>query len=124
MSDALDDWTDELPASFMLCRDFGHNWAAWRALPLPDKTGYRRVLRCSRCHSERHQDITMSGRIMGGSYTYPEGYLAPTGSGALTGAHREHLRVTSTLRMIQKGKLKVVREADSAPARKQARRGA
>jgi hypothetical protein len=103
--DELDDWTDELPDRFLLCRDLGHLWRPMRAGI--EARSYWRIMRCTRCHTERHQTLTMRGEIVSGHYVYPDGYLAPAGIGHMSGDHRSHLRLQSLTRLIQ-------REAQSA----------
>lgn len=95
-------WSEDLPDSFIMCRDMGHTWRPFRARFSSDANGYERVLRCGRCKTERSQTISMSGLILSGAYTYPEGYQAPAGTGRIDGNGRGALRLESTMRLIAK----------------------
>jgi len=95
-------WSEDLPDSFIMCRDMGHTWRPFRARFNPEENGYDRVLRCGRCKTERTQTISMSGLILSGGYSYPEGYQAPKGTGRIDGNGRGALRLESTLRLIGK----------------------
>ena len=99
----LETWEEGLPESFLMCRDMGHTWkphtAAWEA----EENAYRRVLKCPRCRTLRTQWISPSGHLDGGShYTYPDGYTAPAGVGRIDGGGRDHLRLLSVLRTVDK----------------------
>lgn len=93
-------WADDLPDTFIACRDMGHTWRPFRAWYDPEERGYQRVLRCGRCKTERRQLISESGAILTGGYDYPEGYTAPAGTGRIDGEGRAALRLESTLRVI------------------------
>lgn len=97
---SIEAWTDSLDDTFLLCRDVGHTWRPFRAAI--EDSYYWRVMRCGRCKTERVQYLTMSGHIASGHYVYPEGYLAPKGSGPMYGDARDHLRLESVLRTISK----------------------
>lgn len=100
--DGYGDWAGELSDAHLLCRDIGHRWQAARAFQNEGGT-FERVLRCSRCHTERTQTITRDGYTGGNSYTYPAGYLAPKGIGSYDVDARADLRMASILRLIEKG---------------------
>lgn len=93
-------WAEELPDSYLLCRDIGHSWRPFRAFVQAD--GYRRTMRCQRCTTERHQDLSLRGHVLSSSYSYPEGYQAPKGTGYLAGEQRDGLRLESILRLVSK----------------------
>jgi hypothetical protein len=99
---AVASWSEDLPDSFLMCRDMGHTWRPYRAKFNPEENGYDRVLRCGRCKTERQQTISMSGMILTGHYSYPEGYQAPPGTGRIDGEGRGAMRLESTLRLISK----------------------
>jgi hypothetical protein len=78
------------------CRARGHAWEDWRA-HLFGRNGSRgamEILRCSRCGSERQQDLDRFGTVVKGRYVYPDGYLVK-GLGRLTGEDRGLVRLTS-----------------------------
>ena len=56
------------------CRVYGHNW---RPLQVSHRIGvYTIYQRCSRCHSERHQEVDERGYPLAGwQINYVEGYL-------------------------------------------------
>ena len=96
--DNITTWTDQLPDQLILCRDLGHTWRPARAWI--ETNAYGRVMRCARCKTERHQVLTMAGHVMSNRYDYPDGYLAPKGTGTFTTDDRDHLRLESVLRLI------------------------
>jgi hypothetical protein len=93
------EWAHDLTASQLTCRDFGH---AWRPLTARygDEGTIIRAQRCTRCRTEREQVLSLSGLILSGRYSYPDGYLAPAGIGRLTSSDRGVLRVESISRLI------------------------
>ena len=96
----ITDWAEELPERFLQCRDFGHSWRPWAVRFDREFNSYERSLRCSRCRSERHESLGMSGAKSSRGYTYPEGYQAPPGTGHLVLADRDELRIASIQRLI------------------------
>jgi hypothetical protein len=95
----LDEWVQDLPERYLLCRDIGHNWRPLTAR-ITDAHTYTRTMRCTRCHTERHQDLSIYGAILSSGYTYPDGYLAPPNSGRMTSDRRDGLRLESVQRLI------------------------
>jgi hypothetical protein len=93
-------WARTLTDAALLCRDIGHSWKPWTARWDPDSRSYDRVLRCPRCRSERHQLLDSHGHPVRGHYVYPEGYLAPPGTGRLIGGERDTLRLESVVRLV------------------------
>ena len=58
----------------LLCRTLGHAWFPVPAEKLP-KHGDAMWLRCERCDTERHDDISSgTGELWGRQYVYAEGY--------------------------------------------------
>jgi hypothetical protein len=98
---AVDEWAHDLTVSQLTCRDYGH---AWRPLTAryADEGTIIRGQRCTRCRTEREQTLSLSGLILSGHYTYPDGYLAPAGIGRLTSADRGTLRVESITRLMSR----------------------
>lgn len=90
---------EELRTTFLYCRELGHNWKPWRAT-LHAGT-YERVLRCTRCRTERVQELTASGHLLSNHYRYADGYQSK-GLGRLVGDDRDALRMTSLLRFTEK----------------------
>ena len=77
-------------AVHLVCRDLQHAWEPHTARKI--KSGFVRVLVCSRCSSTKTQRLDRHGFIMQTSMTYVQGYLRP-GQGRLTRADRAELRV-------------------------------
>lgn len=96
------EWSHDLSDNYLLCRDLGHTWRPFNARWDPEQDGYIRVLRCSRCKTERSQLLSATGMVDSGSYDYPDGYQAPPGTGRLTGEGRGALRLESVMRLIDK----------------------
>lgn len=96
--DSITTWTESLSDSLILCRDLGHTWRPARAWI--DNSSYGRVMRCARCKTERHQELTMAGHVVANRYDYPDGYLAPKGTGSFTPDDRDHLRLESITRLL------------------------
>jgi hypothetical protein len=87
-----------LTISYLLCRDLGHNWRPFGAQYNPDGY-YERVLRCTRCRTERWETLSVSGAKVGGQYKYPEGYQRK-GFGRIVGEGRDALRLESIMRAV------------------------
>jgi hypothetical protein len=99
---AVADWSAHLSDGYLMCRDMGHTWRPFKANYQEDMNAYNRVLRCGRCKTERYQTIGLNGLILGGNYSYPDGYQSPAGSGRINGEGKGALRLESTLRLIGK----------------------
>lgn len=94
------DFAHDLPERFLYCREMGHNWRPFSAGRYKDG-GYLRILRCVRCKTERHQEISARGVILTSSYKHPEGYLSK-GLGRISGEGRGVLRLESIRRIVAK----------------------
>lgn len=94
-------WVEQLPDTFLLCRDLGHHWADYQARFVKSDNVYERVLSCSRCATQRIQTLSVSGHVLGGHYTYTRGYLAPKGEGPHGGGDRDTLRLASITRLME-----------------------
>jgi len=94
------DWASELPARFLACRDMGHAWQPFTAAWIPNQRQYQRVLRCSRCRTERIQYLSTTGQIESGSYVYPDGYAMPHGAGGYDQAARNLCHLANITRLI------------------------
>lgn len=99
MAISLDTWTQELPDEFLLCRDIGHTWRPSSAR-ITDHGTFERTMRCGRCKTERHQELSPSGAILSGGYHYEDGYLAPKDTGRMSSGSRDHLRLESIQRLL------------------------
>jgi hypothetical protein len=91
----VEEWAAELPDAYLLCRDVGHSWMPRDAWEDVKERCYVQVLGCTRCAAERHRRLDYRGQRLGQSYDYPDGYLSPAGSGALSAAGRADLRLVS-----------------------------
>lgn len=89
-----------LSISHLHCREMGHNWRPWVARYDEEHNSYERALRCTRCRTERWEDIGLSGAKLGTRYVYPDGYTAPAGMGRIVGEGRDSLRLESVTRAI------------------------
>lgn len=94
-------WAQEMDDKYLLCRDMGHTWQPFTASFDTSMSCYLRVLRCRRCRTERHQSLSMRGAIIGSNYVYPEGYVAPQGTGRIDSDGRSALRLVSVLRNVE-----------------------
>lgn len=88
-----------LPDKFLECREMNHIWKAWTGQYI--EGGILRILRCQRCRSERHQEISLSGTVLRSWYKHAEGYLHE-GMGRIAGDGRDALRVESLTRFMTK----------------------
>lgn len=104
-------WAADLPPEWLLCRDLGHLWQPWQAWHDKAAREYTQVLRCGRCEVERVRSLDYRGQRTGGHYNYPDGYLAPAGSGFLSQDGRADIRLLSFLRLLD--------EDDEVGARRQ-----
>jgi hypothetical protein len=95
------DFAEGLPERFLYCREMGHNWRPQSAGRYKDG-GFSRILRCTRCKTERHQEISQRGVVLSNKYVHPEGYLHK-GMGRIVGDGRGVLRLESIKRITKKG---------------------
>lgn len=87
----------DLPDEFLLCRELGHNWLPYGIPGRYRDGGYQRVLRCNRCKTERHIEISNRGVVTASQYKHPDGYLLE-GLGRIVGEGRGVLRLASITR--------------------------
>jgi hypothetical protein len=96
----------DMPDSFIQCRDLGHNWRPQTANETSAKARkagvfYERILVCPRCETQRFQQLSRRGEVIRNSYTYPQGYETPSGTGRIVGQARDVLRITGLLRIVK-----------------------
>jgi hypothetical protein len=62
--------------NYLRCRTYGHGWDEFTPIDLEAPWyGWRLSLRCMRCGTERHDNISYgTGQVMGRQYVYPEDY--------------------------------------------------
>ena len=84
--------------NFLLCRDLGHNWRPWGAQWVPEDNLYNRTLRCTRCKTQRHQELSVRGEVVRSWYDYADGYQHK-GLGRIEGEGRNALRLESIVRL-------------------------
>lgn len=95
-------WVEALPDRYLDCRDHGHNWKPLTARWVEDGgRTIERLLRCSRCRTERLQALSPTGHTLANRYTYPDGYTAPPGSGRFDTQARDGMRLESVLRFMR-----------------------
>lgn len=92
----VEDFAQNLPDKFLFCREMGHNWRPFSAGRHADG-GFVRILRCNRCKTERHQELSHRGSVTGNHYVYPEDYTVK-GLGRIVGDGRDALRLVSLTR--------------------------
>ena len=97
----IDAWIEHLPESFLGCRDMGHSWRPYTARFEASERRFRRVLRCSRCKTDRVQSLSTSGVIESTHYEYPDDYLAPKGAGVFDSAARAYVRLASVTHWLE-----------------------
>lgn len=98
--DDVAEFAEQLPERFLWCREMGHNWRPFSASRYRDG-GFLRILRCSRCKTERHQEISNRGAVTASKYVHPAGYLHK-GMGRIVGEGRGILRLESIKRVVNK----------------------
>lgn len=69
--------------SFLRCRTYGHAWDEFTPIDLEAPWyGWRLSLRCIRCGTERHDNISYNNySVMGRLYIYPDGYKIEVSQG-------------------------------------------
>jgi hypothetical protein len=89
--------------AFVRCRTYGHAWEEWFPADLgPPRYGWRLSLRCTRCTTERHDEIGRNGDVEGRRYIYVDGYRPPTGTEAISRPeYREQLFASLRKRLDQ-----------------------
>lgn len=95
------DWASALDHRFLMCRTLRHVWAPTRVLTERDGRHlvFTQVLTCSRCETERLWKIDDRGHVVSSSYSYPDGFTAPAGSGFLDEDGRADLRLLAVTRL-------------------------
>lgn len=89
----------ELPEKFLLCRELGHLWRPYDAHWDTEHNCYVRVLRCTRCYTRRHQNLSSLGGVLASHYEYVDGYQSK-GLGRIEKEGRDRLRLESITRTI------------------------
>lgn len=98
--DAAQQVADDLPDTYLLCRELAHAWLPFNANI--DRHGIiERTVRCSRCQTKRIMGVnSRNGEILSSRYEYPEGYTL-RGVGRIAGPARDVLRLASLGRSIK-----------------------
>lgn len=89
-----------LPDEYLLCREIGHVWQPYTATWVGKLRRFERVLRCTRCRTDRKQLLDSRGHITSSSYDYPDGYAHE--GGRIMGADRDRLHLESLKRLIER----------------------
>lgn len=95
--DEVATFATHLPENYLLCREMGHNWRPYAASWEGDH--YERVIRCSRCKTERVQALSSTGSVLSSHYVYVDGYQHQ-GLGRISGTGRDRLRLESMIRTV------------------------
>ena len=88
----------DMPDSFLMCREMSHQWRPASARIGSDGV-IARTLECGRCTAQRVQELSPRGHVLSSHYVYPEGYLA-VNIGRIAGDGRDALRLASVMRHI------------------------
>lgn len=83
----IEGWTDEA----LKCRTVQHQWEPYTAKKI--KGGFEQLMACLRCEAEKTLRFDNKGYITGSHISYPDGYLAPKGTGQLDADDRARLRL-------------------------------
>lgn len=86
------DFAVGLSPTHLQCRELGHNWRPYTAQWKPRDRCFDRVLRCTRCKTQRVQVLNRFGAIVSSHYVYADGYQAK-GLGRIVGDGRDALRL-------------------------------
>lgn len=98
-------WASGLSQEYLLCRDTSvhHSWEPHNARFDKKLSKYVRVLRCSRCGTQKEQQVDMDGYTGRTRTDYADGYLRPHGAGRMKREDNATIRVESLLRTIDAG---------------------
>jgi hypothetical protein len=117
-------WDDKV----LECRTDRHDWKQLDAGYSPKEQIYERTRRCPRCLVEQHQIISLrTGEVLKNALSYKgtDGYLLPQGTGRLTVAGNNAIRLEMFSRLAglpARPKLRAVADAKQTPARRRRRR--
>lgn len=89
----------DIQPEHLACRDYGHAWQPFTAEWHRKQRAYFVQLRCARCGTVRARLLDRYGAQISNHYTYPDQYLVH-GSGRLTGAQRDGIRLASVQRLL------------------------
>lgn len=103
---AAEELARELPDAYLTCRELMHSWKPRTAGWLAGERVFERVIRCSRCKTEKHQTLSSTGEVLTSHYVYPDGYLAKN-LGRIVGDGRDALRLEALTRLVDKMQAKV-----------------
>lgn len=87
-----------LSQSYLLCRELGHSWRHHTA-NYSATGGFKSVLRCTRCKTERHQELSNRGEVLRNNYDYPDGYQHE-GLGRISGDGKDTIRLEALTRIL------------------------
>lgn len=97
----LETFAANLRETFVQCRELGHLWRPHTATYDRASRVYDRILRCTRCRTERVQEISELGHVLSNRYRYADGYQAKhVEPGAYS---RDVFRIESVRRYLTKG---------------------
>lgn len=103
----VQEFARDLRSTFLHCRELQHSWRPFGARWDDEHNNYVRVVRCTRCHTRKHQRLSLSGAVLASHYEYPDGYLHAH-LGRIVGEGRDVLRLESLTREMGKPNLKAV----------------
>jgi hypothetical protein len=73
---SIEQFAAGLRDAFIACRELGHVWRPHTVAYDQVSKSYDRVLRCTRCRTERVQVLNRHGHVVANRYRYVEGYQA------------------------------------------------
>lgn len=85
---------------YIRCRDMSHSWRPFHIAVLDHC--YDQQLRCTRCYTIKHREVSFTGHLLSVHYEYCDGYVVK-GLGRLTGEDRDQLRLESVQRTLRTG---------------------
>lgn len=97
----LEEWADNLPVNYLLCRSKKHNLIEKDTWPV-GRNGAGTLWRCTSCRLEITEIIDGRGFVVDQKPTYPPGYLAPKGAGRATKERNGMLRIRRARRALER----------------------
>jgi hypothetical protein len=104
---------DQMPDEYVECRELNHLWRPYDVHYNAKYHTYDRTLRCYRCLTRKHQELSERGHVLRSSYSYPEDYQLKN-LGRIAGDARDVVRLASLTRQIKKSAAKRAKQQRKA----------
>lgn len=116
----VEEFASGLSDNFLECRDGGHKYKYTDYKPVGRSGAFSRRKFCPNCKFDIDQDFDRNGMLVSQKPRYPEGYLAPKGSGRVDRYGKGRMRVESFQRALAKSNEgnATATPAKKAPAKK------